>query len=400
MSDIPSEDGENLGHHDGDPRTFPSRRSPRSPTVASTQDQSVTPSRPSSSVTGPNSVRGTRSPRPPSRRNHLNVSSAASPRTGTPNSVMSAGAGIGRPPSAASRPPSAASRTHVPSLTSHAFFRPMSSQRLQAQRATRQSRMGQGGSSDDGFSEVGSNGNRHSISSNPALHRNSLVSQEQDTMPPPSRDTELTEREGPDQPTTNTSLVDNGTVQSLSDSATPLQAGPANISVAFNSHQNFHPNTAPLPPAPRSPKSFGSKFLKSRGNSHPVERNSHGHEALYSADSSPISTPANHSHSKAGNNYQYFTGNTVFCWGGRLQNTRHRPINIATGLLVLIPGGLFFGFSWVFAFPFISIAIAKSSSTAHRGCGATCHPRYRFCLGICSLSACPPSYMLLSPTRG
>jgi palmitoyltransferase ZDHHC9/14/18 len=38
---------------------------------------------------------------------------------------------------AGSRPPSSYGRTHVPSLTSSAFFRPMSSQRLQAQRGAR-----------------------------------------------------------------------------------------------------------------------------------------------------------------------------------------------------------------------------------------------------------------------
>src|SRR5690606_23680164 len=37
-------------------------------------------------------------------------------------------------PSLRNRPTSSASRTHVPSLTSHAFYRPMSSAKLQAQR--------------------------------------------------------------------------------------------------------------------------------------------------------------------------------------------------------------------------------------------------------------------------
>ena len=46
-----------------------------------------------------------------------------------------------------------------------------------------------------------------------------------------------------------------------------------------------------------------------------------------------------------GKNHQYFSGNTVFCWGGRFQNTRDRPVNIATGLAFVLPSGLFFGFS-------------------------------------------------------
>jgi len=48
---------------------------------------------------------------------------------------------------------------------------------------------------------------------------------------------------------------------------------------------------------------------------------------------------------KAGNNWEYFDGNTVFCWGGRLQNARDKPISIITALLILVPSGLWFGFS-------------------------------------------------------
>jgi palmitoyltransferase ZDHHC9/14/18 len=63
-----------------------------------------------------------------------------------------------------------------------------------------------------------------------------------------------------------------------------------------------------------------------------------------------------------GSNYEYFTGNTVFFLGGRLQNTRSRPINIATGLMFIIPGALFFVFSaswlWHNISPSIPIAFA------------------------------------------
>jgi len=46
-----------------------------------------------------------------------------------------------------------------------------------------------------------------------------------------------------------------------------------------------------------------------------------------------------------GHNYEYFQGNTVFCIGGRLQNSRHRPVNVLTGIMVIIPAILFFVFS-------------------------------------------------------
>jgi palmitoyltransferase ZDHHC9/14/18 len=62
---------------------------------------------------------------PPSR-----PSTAATTKTGV-TSKRAPGSAAG------SRPPSSYSRTHVPSLTSSAFFRPMSSQRLQAQRGQR-----------------------------------------------------------------------------------------------------------------------------------------------------------------------------------------------------------------------------------------------------------------------
>jgi palmitoyltransferase ZDHHC9/14/18 len=35
-------------------------------------------------------------------------------------------------------------------------------------------------------------------------------------------------------------------------------------------------------------------------------------------------------------------------WGkGRFQNARERPINIITGILVVLPSGLFFAYSYV-----------------------------------------------------
>jgi palmitoyltransferase ZDHHC9/14/18 len=48
-------------------------------------------------------------------------------------------------------------------------------------------------------------------------------------------------------------------------------------------------------------------------------------------------------------NYQYFSGNTAFCWGGRLQNTRDRPVNIATAIMIVLPAALFFGYSYVYS---------------------------------------------------
>jgi palmitoyltransferase ZDHHC9/14/18 len=49
--------------------------------------------------------------------------------------------------------------------------------------------------------------------------------------------------------------------------------------------------------------------------------------------------------SALGKNYEYFEGNTIFWLGGRLQNARDRPINIATGVFLVLPAILFFVFS-------------------------------------------------------
>ena len=96
-------------------------------------------------------------------------------------------------------------------------------------------------------------------------------------------------------------------------------------------------------------------------NSPNRSRSTQGREKLPSAASSPgltpIDAPKPTPKQKLGSNYQYFTGNTVFCWGGRLQNTRHRPINIATGLLVVAPSALFFVFSASWLWHNISPAI-------------------------------------------
>jgi palmitoyltransferase ZDHHC9/14/18 len=80
-----------------------------------------------------------------------------------------------------------------------------------------------------------------------------------------------------------------------------------------------------------------------------------GGEKLDSVASSPQLTPTHpdtksrlpefKSNSSPGHNYEYFDGNTVFCFGGRFQNTRSRPVNLGTGFVVLLPGVLFFVFS-------------------------------------------------------
>lgn len=46
-----------------------------------------------------------------------------------------------------------------------------------------------------------------------------------------------------------------------------------------------------------------------------------------------------------GRNYEYFPGNTIICFWGRCQTTRDLPMNLLTAVLILVPTGLFGGYS-------------------------------------------------------
>ncbi|MCJ1288395.1 Eukaryotic peptide chain release factor GTP-binding subunit, partial [Xylographa opegraphella] len=95
-----------------------------------------------------------------------------------------------RPQSSASR----TSRTHIPSLTSYAFFRPMSSQRLQAQRGTRLGAPGQnlnGGVATREF---------HGLNSFTTLQPDHQADHE---LLPPSRGTDITENDHRDRESVN-----------------------------------------------------------------------------------------------------------------------------------------------------------------------------------------------------
>ncbi|KAL3420164.1 palmitoyltransferase erf2 [Phlyctema vagabunda] len=250
------------------------------------------------------------------------------------------------------RPPSA-SRTHVPSLTSHAFFRPMSSQRLQAQRGgPRPSSVAQQGVGEDGLVEGVGMLARQSIASSDAVP-GPKIQEDHEVQPPPSRGTEVTEQETADRFTANTSPTHGHTgAGSLTESTRPLQRNPANTKgLSLNLDKSYKNGPGLVTPS-KSPRSFRSSFLlPTRGDvaPHSPNRSTQGREKLSSIASSPgltpIDVPKPERESQSGKNYQFFTGNTAFFWGGRLQNTRDTPINIATGLLVVIPSILFFVFS-------------------------------------------------------
>jgi palmitoyltransferase ZDHHC9/14/18 len=150
---------------------------------------------------------------------------------------------------------------------------------------------------------------------------------------------------------------------SLTESVRPLQRNPNAKGLSLNIDKSYK-IAGGVPTPSKSPHSFRSSFLlPTRGDPVPnsPNRSTQGREKLSSAASSPaltpIDAPRKPSQANLGRNYQYFTGNTRFCWGGRLQNTRDRPVNIATGLFVLVPGVLFFIFQSPWLWNNISPAI-------------------------------------------
>ena len=297
-----------------------------------------------------------------------------------------------------SQPPSLSSRSHVPSLQSHAFFRPMSSQKLQAQRggSHRPSTMSQMSPASptsptspvsptsprsDEHGEASGSQTRQSIISNPIAQLQRQMSNDENMRSPPSRGTEMTEQETLDRITANTSPSHGHyPAGSLTDSVRPLQGKSSDMGhfqhniIVDKSYKDLSNLPSPI----KSPRSFRSSFLmpgRSNDGQLSQNRSTEGAEKLSSAASSPQFRPVdsrNGQHprvphkpsqkSDLGRVHQYFDGNTVFCLGGRWQNTRGRPVNIATGIFVVIPCALFFGFEapwlWNNVSPAIPIVFA------------------------------------------
>ena len=228
------------------------------------------------------------------------------------------------------------SRTHVPSLASQAFFRPMSSQRLQAQRSGRPPPVGESVAGTDASSEVGSYRNSNSLGSNMATYQVPVMRHGQDVLPP-SRGTDFAEHD--DHGTTDASPTANATIRSLDESERPLQ----------DQHlEELNKEGKGVLTLENSPRSFRANFLVPF-NGDSFSRNEPPlQEPLSSVDSSPRYSRTEISSSKKQKtrfNYEYFAGNTVFWCGGRLQNTRDRPVNVMTGILLILPSILFFIYS-------------------------------------------------------
>ncbi|KAJ8124696.1 hypothetical protein O1611_g8944 [Lasiodiplodia mahajangana] len=297
-------------------------------------------------------------------------------RKGMQRGSVSGSVGSGRPLSVASR----ASRSHAP-IASQAFFRPMSSQKLQAQRAARPPSIGQHRLSIDDLPDEDDQSHiapHQVLMPAPVGHNNLSTNDPDDVQPPPSRGTETTEIY--DRITTTTSPTHgNYPATSVADSSSPLyrnQAKEKGLSLNLDKSDGYRNVGNPPSPRNKTPRSFRSNlFMSGMGDSAADRPNHdmHGAEKLSSGGSSPQLSPRalkkpgtiakeTQPSFPLGRNHEYFEGNTVFCLGGRLQNTRHRPINIGTGFLIVLPAALFFGgcapYLWLHLSPAVPIIFA------------------------------------------
>lgn len=236
-----------------------------------------------------------------------------------------------------SRPESATSRTHIPNITSSAFFNPMTSrqQREQSQRPT------------SPFAQEPIPVRKSTETSQSQDHRHrssnaSIVTIDQNQRP-------LIDSDAPPLP------ISRGgpTAAQVGD-----QYGPRSVKSHGSStplRQQGLPHLESRRPgsgyksesAPRSPNPLRTSFLGTRGKE--KEQKINGHKRLASGPSSPT-WPGERSktyarHDDLGRNYEYYNGNAIFFLHGRLLNARQRPLNVLTAFLTVLPAALFFAFS-------------------------------------------------------
>lgn len=210
------------------------------------------------------------------------------------------------------RPASSASRTHAPGVANQAFYRPMSSAKLQAQRGNRVTEEDEAEQNRiRGFAQASS------ASHLPTLPQHTpIVHNQPNGGDPFKRHTSVS--------TTDHTIR---TAPSLS-STTQLRVDPVEVRTHDTTVQNG-----------RMPQQRDSRGASSSGSSSSIGQK-------------PPQPPQN-----LGKNYEYFPGNMRFCFGGRFLTARDFPMNFLTGLLVVLPSALFFGFSANFLWHRISPAL-------------------------------------------
>lgn len=225
-------------------------------------------------------------------------------------------------PSIRNRPTSSASRTHVPSLTSHAFYRPMSSAKLQAQRSKVKE-------------EQEAEQSRLRLST-PVFGSdlNDDIYARRTSFDPQNRRDTFSDSDG------HMSLqIGRGT------SASPTGA-------TLQSQTSVLPLHTPEE-EPQSPQF--NHALQVNG------KNEGGHGSLRSGKRRSVDSKQA-IRMPVTRNFEHFQGNTnFFCWG-RFQTANDLPMNILTAILLILPSGLFFGYSaewlWIHVSPALPITYA------------------------------------------
>ncbi|KAK5717101.1 Eukaryotic peptide chain release factor GTP-binding subunit [Elasticomyces elasticus] len=271
-----------------------------------------------------------------------------------------------------SRPTSAISRTHVPSLAAQGFFKPMSSQKLQAQRgigsgprpSSQLATMQKPATTASRRSEDSAQRHRYSNASVNTLRDGLPPTRDEDAPPlPTSRGTAFTSEHGTSQ---HTHVEPPGSVVSTG-STMPLHTLRHN-DLKVDTHNQQRRSNLSLSQPEKSPRSLRASLgLGSRRASKhdPSRRPSPQHEKLHSDPSTPNDDPhekplptiaANPTHG-AGKNYEYSAANLIFFCSGRLLNSKAKPLNLATFILTTLPAALFFAFSAPFLWHHVSPAI-------------------------------------------
>ena len=227
--------------------------------------------------------------------------------------------------------------SHLSNVSQQAFFRPMSSQRLQAQRlrnipvAAPPPIEDEAEEDDDAASYI-----KEAIPQPVRTDRRAASSVRTDMSEDDRRQMGHEERLNYNATPRAPPAFDQSGTSNLEQSGKSL---PAPLNLAPHNGQGKHET------APRSPISFRSAF--SLGSKRYGFQPSHQH--LSSTATSPpydLDMPPNHPVAMSKDrNYQYTESNTVFFFGGRLQQSRDRPIVIGTGICLVLPAILFFVFS-------------------------------------------------------
>ncbi|KAF8434941.1 DHHC palmitoyltransferase-domain-containing protein [Terfezia claveryi] len=213
-------------------------------------------------------------------------------------------------PSIRNRPTSSASRTHVPSLTSHAFYRPMSSAKLQAQRSK--------------------------------VKEDQEAEQSRLGLSTPVFGSDLNE----DMYNRRTDS-DGGNLS--------LQIGRGASASPTGATLQSQTSVLPLHTPGEEQQSPSYNAMNMNGKAGGADGASKSSKRKSSGSGKAIRMPVTR-------NFEHFQGNTnFFCWG-RFQTANDLPMNILTAVLLILPSGLFFGCSarwlWKHVSPALPITYA------------------------------------------